>query len=58
MVTIIKKGAGKKEIETALSSIKNSRGFDANKHCGVLNLKKDPMMIQKEMRDEWEQRLS
>jgi len=58
MVTIIKKGANKTEIKTALSNIKNAEGFNAYKHCGVLVLKNDPLKIQKEMRDEWEQRLS
>ncbi|WP_154857585.1 MULTISPECIES: hypothetical protein [Cyclobacterium] len=54
MVTIIKKGSDKKEVEKALSKIKRKKKFDAYKYCGTLSLKEDPLEIQKKMRDEWE----
>ena len=54
MVTIIKKGANRKEIESALSKVKDHKGFDPYKHCGVIKLQEDPLEIQRKMRDEWE----
>ena len=55
MVTIIKKGSDKKEIEKALSKVKSKKQFDAYKYCGTLKLKEDALAIQKRMRNEWEQ---
>ena len=54
MVTVIKKGSDKKEIEEALSKLKSKKKFDAFKYCGTVKLKEDPLDIQKRMRDEWE----
>ncbi|WP_191321887.1 hypothetical protein [Algoriphagus aquimarinus] len=54
MVTVIKKGSDKKEVEKALSKAKSKKNFDAHKYCGSLTLKKDPLAIQKVMRNEWE----
>ncbi|MGB3774366.1 MAG: hypothetical protein WA951_03845 [Leeuwenhoekiella sp.] len=54
MVTVIKKGSDKKEIEKALSNMKSERKFNAYKYCGTVKLKDDPLEIQKKMRDEWE----
>lgn len=54
MVTIIKKGADKLTIKKALEKIKNKKGLDAKKHCGVLNIDEDALEIQKRLRDEWE----
>ncbi len=52
MVTVIKKGSDRKEIEEALSKIKSKRKFDAYKYCQAVKLKEDPLEIQKKMRDE------
>jgi len=61
MVVVLKKGAGKKEIE-ALEKIlykkKISGGFNAKKYNGILPLKEDPLRIQKNLRDEWERNIS
>lgn len=54
MVTVIKKGTDKKEIEKALSSLKSKKKFDAYKYCGTIKLNEDPLEIQKRMKDEWE----
>ncbi len=54
MVTIIKKGTNKKEIEKTLSNLKSAKKLDAYKYCGKIKLKEDPMVIQKKLRDEWE----
>jgi hypothetical protein len=57
MVLILKKGASKKEIaaiEKKLYKEKVSTGFNAKKYNGVLKLKEDPLVIQKQLRDEWE----
>lgn len=53
MVTIIKKGLSKKTLRERLSKIKIPRGLDAYKYCGVITLKKDALIIQKELRNEW-----
>ena len=57
MVTTIKKGASKKEIDSLLESHnkkKRTKGISIKKYCGVLNLKKYPLELQKEWRNEWE----
>jgi hypothetical protein len=33
--------------------VSNRKGFDANKFCGAIKLKEDPMDIQERLRDEW-----
>ncbi|MDD5150805.1 MAG: hypothetical protein PHC28_10080 [Flavobacterium sp.] len=57
MTVVIKKGLDKKEFEKILDSFrknKKSQGVNTSKHCGTIKLSKDPLIIQKEMRDEWE----
>ena len=57
MVLVLKKGASKKDIrkiEELLFKEKSSGGFDAKKYNGTMNLKEDPLTIQKKLRDEWE----
>jgi hypothetical protein len=56
MTIIIDKNTTKKEFVKLLASISKTKktiGVDLSKHCGVLKLKKDPLQIQKEMRDDW-----
>lgn len=56
MTLVIKKGASQKEIEELskkLSVKKKKAGFDAYKHCGVIKLKEDALVIQKRLRNEW-----
>ena len=56
MTVIIKRNVDKKEFEKILISFKENRkskGVDTSKHCGTIKLSKDPLIIQKEMRDEW-----
>ncbi len=57
MTIVIDKNTTKKEFVKLLASIQSSKktnGIDLYKHFGVLKLKKDPLQIQKEMRDDWE----
>ena len=57
MVTILKKGATKKDIEAIEKSVfkeKSSGGFNAKKYNGIISFKEDPLTIQKELRNEWE----
>jgi len=57
MVTIIKKGASKDNIKSLLENrqkTKRPKKIDVKKYCGILNLKEDPVMLQKKWRDEWE----
>ncbi|WP_158267573.1 hypothetical protein [Adhaeribacter arboris] len=53
MVTIIKRGTDKQEIEKILANLESTKKFDAYKYCGVVKLDKDALDIQKIMRDEW-----
>lgn len=57
METIIKKSTKKKEVEKKINSTKESKQkkvFKASKFCGKIKYKKDPMTIQKKLRNEWE----
>ncbi|MDB4919990.1 hypothetical protein [Mucilaginibacter sp.] len=61
MVLVLKKGATKKDIEAIekiLYKEKSTGGFNAKKYNGIMNLKQDPLTIQKELRDEWERDIS
>lgn len=57
MVTVLKPGATKKSIQDILEKLAKefkSNGVDVYKYCGKINLKKDALQIQKELRNEWE----
>lgn len=56
MVTTIKKGASKEEINFLLESHhkRSQKGIDIKKYCGVLHLKVGPLEMQKKWRDEWQ----
>ncbi len=54
MATIIKKKSKRKEISKLFNKVVSSKGVDTKKYCGVIKLTKDPLIIQKELRDEWE----
>ncbi len=54
MVTIIKKKQNKLDIAKKFSKAIMQKGVDTHKYCGVIKLSKDPLIIQKELRDEWE----
>jgi len=55
MVTTLKYGSKKDSINKMLDrlSIKSRRGVDTKKYSGIIKLKKDPLQIQKELRNEW-----
>ncbi|MDB5088920.1 MAG: hypothetical protein JWR09_2914 [Mucilaginibacter sp.] len=60
MVLVLKKGATKKDIEAIekiLYKEKPIGGFNAKKYNGIMNLKEDPLIIQKDLRNEWERDL-
>ncbi len=57
MVAILKKGASKKNIKKILEALmenKSTKGFDANRFCGVISLNHDALKLQKKIRDEWQ----
>jgi len=57
MVTVLKYCADKKNIRLLLERLKNqksSSGIDAYKYCGAITLVEEPLLIQKELRNEWE----
>jgi hypothetical protein len=57
MVTILQYGADKKRIKSLLERLQNQKsrsGINAYKYCGVISLSEEPLLIQKELRDEWE----
>ena len=55
MVTVIKKGTSRSKIRQLLTNMKkrSRKGFEAHKFCGILQLNKDAVEIQKRLRDEW-----
>jgi hypothetical protein len=55
MVTIIKKGMKKKEIQSLLTRQKNTKKKKINlkKYCGVIELQEDALTLQKQWRNEW-----
>jgi hypothetical protein len=54
MTIVIKRKSGKKNISKLLKKAMSSKGVDTRKYCGVIKLNRDPLTIQKELRDEWE----
>lgn len=54
MATIIKKKTEKKNISKRFNKAIASKGVDTRKYCGVIKLARDPLSIQKELRNEWE----
>ena len=57
MVLIIKQGESKKSIRNRLlllSKNQKPKGINIYKSVGKIKLKKDPLEIQKELRNEWE----
>ena len=56
MVITLKQGATKKRIRVILENLAkelNPKGVDVYKYCGKINLKKDALEIQKQLRNEW-----
>ncbi len=56
MVTLLKRGATKKNIKKVLDGMSKERemvGVDTYKYCGKISLNRDALIIQKELRDEW-----
>lgn len=57
MSITLKRGANKSVIKRSLKKVLKAdslKGIDAYKYCGIIQLKKDPIDIQKELRDEWD----
>lgn len=57
MRLVLKKGATNEEIERLnkqLNQLPSRKKLDAEKYCGVIRLKEDPLAIQKKLRDAWE----
>lgn len=57
MITTVKSGATKKSIDAILKKFSKEfypKGLDAYKYLGKLKLSKNPLEIQKELRNEWE----
>ena len=57
MVTVIKYGTNKKNIRLLLEKLskhRSSNGIDAYKYCGTITLVEEPLVIQKNIRNEWE----
>ena len=56
MTVVLDKKIKKKEFQKILASMvseKDAKGVNTFKYCGVIKLEKDPLAIQKEMRNEW-----
>ena len=57
----LKNGATKKDIEAIEKAIygeQNTGGFNAKKYNGILRLPDDPLVIQRNLRNEWDREIS
>ncbi|MFH5834389.1 hypothetical protein ACG2F4_19275 [Halalkalibaculum sp. DA3122] len=55
MITIIKKGSTAETVKEKFRQLEAGKNKESIKrYCGILKLKKDPVKLQKEWRDEWE----
>ncbi|MFM7486863.1 MAG: hypothetical protein ACKOC0_06930 [Cytophagales bacterium] len=54
MSVVIKKKSAKQNRTKRFNEALHSKGVDTRKYCGVIKLQKDPLAIQKELRNEWE----
>jgi len=50
MVLVLKKGAGKKEMDNISVKLQVVKGVDTRKYGGTIKLKEDPLVILKKMR--------
>jgi hypothetical protein len=53
MTIIIKSTYDKEHIKKTLSTLIQKGKFNSKKYCGKIKLQEDPLVIQKNMRDEW-----
>lgn len=54
MITVIKKGSDPKKVSEKLEKhYKDHKKGKIKSLCGVLNLKTDPVVLQRKWRDEW-----
>jgi hypothetical protein len=54
MVLVLKKGASKQRMSAILKKLQSKKGVDTKKYCGTIKLKQDALLIQRQLRDEWE----
>ena len=54
MTVVIKRYADKASIRKLLGTLPKVSKFDPKKFCGALKLRRSPLDIQKEMRNEWQ----
>lgn len=54
MTIILKKGQHLEDVLPKKTLVEGIKKLNAKKYVGVLNLKEDPLEIQKRMRNEWD----
>ena len=57
MVTVIQKGTSQEEIQSLLAERlkkRSKKGVNVKKYAGSIQLKHDPVTLQKQWRNEWE----
>jgi hypothetical protein len=57
MIMTLRQGATKKSIKSILENLAKElkpKGIDVYKYVGKINLKKDALNMQRELRNEWE----
>ncbi|MFM2393211.1 MAG: hypothetical protein RLZZ546_1193 [Bacteroidota bacterium] len=54
MVIIVNSNIKKSDIKKIFSKVKSKNTFKTKNHAGKINLKLDPLEIQKKLRSEWE----
>jgi len=52
-IIILKNKQKKEKAQNVINRVKQEKGLEAKKYCGKINLKQDPLLYQKRMRNEW-----
>jgi hypothetical protein len=53
MVVVLKKGRSKEILMFLKRKAKSKKGVNTKKYCGTIRLKRDALLIQKDLRNEW-----
>jgi len=56
MIAILKKGASQKDMNEIHAKFRTRKGVYTKKYCGTIKLNKDPLIIQKQILREWNNR--
>ena len=54
MVLVLKPGATKQQMQSIDKKLQKKTSVNTKKYCGIIQLKQDPLDIQKQLRDGWQ----